>query len=327
MSLDLLDPRASALLVIDMQNAFCHPKGTLGISGVDVKPMKGIIPKVKSLVQGFRKAGVPVVWTVQEHFEIDRKRQRKRLPSHTAKRKRVSALAGTWDAAIVRELEGFADDPAMVIHKHRFGGFYRTRLEEVLEMLGAQALFVVGTTANACVETTMREAYLRDFDVVAVTDAIAGVRAAWEETAREVWRQYLGVTAETGDVLAWLKRGTRPGAIALAHMLLQVSSLARAKRFYLDLLGFEVKPDAKPLPDGRPLIVTRQGLGLTEGGPGDGRQLDHVAFEVKGVAALASRIRKAKVPVVRRLGPGAYGLTIYVKDPDGNTVELFEVVE
>ena len=327
MSLDLLDPAKSALLVIDMQNAFCHAKGTLGASGVNVKPAIRAIPKVKALVQGFRSARVPVLWTVQEHFETDHKRARKRLPSHTSKRKRVSALSGSWDARIVKELARLADDPALVILKHRFGAFHETRLEQVLAMLGVEALFVAGVTANACVETTLREAYLRDYDVVAVTDAIAGVRPAWEKMAHEVWQQYFGVTNTSKSVLSWLGKKTRPAPLGLAHMLLQVSDMKRAKRFYVDVLGFEVKPDAVPLADGRPLIVTKQGLGLTGGGPGDSKQLDHFAFEVRGVAELAKRARKARVPIVRGLGPGAYGLTIYLADPDGNTVELFEVVD
>lgn len=110
----------------------------------------------------------------------------------------------------------------------------------------------------------------------------------------------------------------------LAHMLLQVSDLDKARAFYVDLLGFSVRPDAAPLPDGRPLIVTSEGLGLTEGGPGDSRQLDHFAFEVRGVRALSERIKDSGATVLRELGPGAYGLTIYVADPDGNKVELFE---
>lgn len=327
MSLDLLDHRKVALLVIDMQNAFCHARGTLGVSGIDVAPARRAVAPIKKLVRRFRDIGMPVLWTVQEHFETDRKRSRKRLPSHAAKRKRISALAGSWDARIINALAPLADDPSLIIRKHRFGAFYQTRLEEVLQMLGVEALFVVGTTANACVETTLREAYLRDYDVVAVSDGIAGINPRWEKMAREVWQQYLCALATSQDVLAWLDERTRPRAKALAHMLLQVSDIDRARRFYVDLLGFEPRPDAVPLGDGRPLIVTKQGLGITIGGPGDGQQVDHIAFEVQDVTALAARARMAKVPVVKNLGTGAYGLTIYLSDPDGNTIELFEVVD
>src|SRR5205085_1711505 len=68
MSLDALSPDRTALLVVDMQNAFCHPKGTLGISGVDVGPAQATIEPVRRLVEAAQEARVPVLWTQQEHF-------------------------------------------------------------------------------------------------------------------------------------------------------------------------------------------------------------------------------------------------------------------
>jgi ureidoacrylate peracid hydrolase len=59
----------------------------------------------------------------------------------------------------------------------------------------------VGTTTNACVETSLREAYLRDFDVVAIPDRISGVNLDWEQTAQQIWKQYFCETAESKQVL------------------------------------------------------------------------------------------------------------------------------
>ena len=324
MSLDLLDAKKAALLVIDLQNAFCHKDGTLGQSGLDTDHLSSVIEPLKAVIQKCNAADLPVIWTVQEHLEVDYRRARKRLPSHTSKRKGVSALAGTWDARIVDELADLVTDPMLVIRKHRFGAFYETRLNVLLEMLGVEALFVTGLTTNACVETTIREAYLRDYDVIGINDCIAGVNPEWEENAKKVWHQYMGITVDSAEFHEWLEKQGEPRPIGLAHMLLQVSDLDKAEEFYLGKLGFEKKPDAVPLADGRPLTVTLQGLGLTTGGPGDSGQVDHIAFEVRGVAALAERLKTLDVTFVKGLGPGAYGLTIYVKDPDANTIELFE---
>ena len=68
MSLDALDLESSALVVIDMQNAFLHEKGTLGISGVNTQRLAAITPTLKSLIQRCQRAGMPVIWTVQEHL-------------------------------------------------------------------------------------------------------------------------------------------------------------------------------------------------------------------------------------------------------------------
>ena len=112
-------------------------------------------------------------------------------------------------------------------------------------------------------------------------------------------------------------------ATEFAHMLLKVADLARSERFYVDLLGFTVRP-AKPLPDGRPFVPFHQGLALTSGGPGTPAQIDHIAFKAKGVRAIADRLKRADVKFFRELHDGIYGLTIYVADPDGNMIELYE---
>lgn len=326
MSLDALDLRKSALVVVDMQNGFCHEDGTLGRSGVDTDRLRAVLAPLRRVIERCQEVNMPVLWTVQEHFEHDQRRERKRLTPHTAKRKNIVALAGTWDAAIVDELKDLAAvNPTFVIRKHRFGAFHETRLDVLLGMLGVEALFVAGLTTNACVETTIREAYLRDYDVIALEDCVAGVSAEWEKAAQGVWRQYFAITCGSKAFLDWVDAQLAPRTLGVHHLLLMVSDLEKSRQFYIDLLGFDERPDAKPLPDGRRFIALRQGLGLTEGGPGDRKQMDHLAFRVRNVVALNEKLKKAGIRFVRELGDGPYGRAIYVADPDGNTLELFEV--
>jgi len=119
------------------------------------------------------------------------------------------------------------------------------------------------------------------------------------------------------------KTDAAEGATEFAHMLLKVSDLDRSQRFYVDLLGFKVRP-AKPLADGRPFVPFTQGLALTAGGPNTAPQIDHIAFKAKDVRAISARLKKANVKFDRDLHDGIYGLTIYVFDPDGNMIELYE---
>ena len=112
-------------------------------------------------------------------------------------------------------------------------------------------------------------------------------------------------------------------ATGFAHMLLKVADIGRAERFYVDLLGFTVRP-AKPLPDGRPFVPFHQGIALTSGGPGAPVQIDHIAFKATNVRAIAERLHEANVKFFRELHDGIYGLTIYIADPDGNMIELYE---
>jgi catechol 2,3-dioxygenase-like lactoylglutathione lyase family enzyme len=111
--------------------------------------------------------------------------------------------------------------------------------------------------------------------------------------------------------------------VEFAHMVLQVQDIEASRHFYLDLLGFTPRP-AIPLADGRPVVPFRQGIALTLGKPGKPHQIDHMAFRVCGVRTIAERLRTAGVGFFRDLHDGVLGLTIYVADPDGNKIELFE---
>lgn len=329
MANELLDPisaGSAALVVIDPQNAFVHPEGTLGISGIDVAPAQEAMHSIRRLVERFKAAGLPVVWTQQVHLEQDASRARKVLASHTSKRKQVSALSGSWDAEFVDEVADLVDDPTYVVVKHRFGGFYETRMDELLRMLGVQTLFITGVTANACVETTIREAYLRDYDVVAVTDGIAAVRPEWTATAQEVWSHYLGVIASEADVLDWLDAQSAPGPRALHHLLIECSDLAASERFYFDTLGFTERK-REDFRDGRPFVATHQGIALVQAASPratEGQSIEHVCFASTGIDAIAERAESAGYRIVRGPGPGPYGHTVYIADPDGNEIELFD---
>jgi catechol 2,3-dioxygenase-like lactoylglutathione lyase family enzyme len=116
---------------------------------------------------------------------------------------------------------------------------------------------------------------------------------------------------------------TMAGVNEYAHMLLKVADIARSERFYVDLLGFTPRK-AKPLADGRPFVPFMQGLALTSGGVEKSPQIDHIAFKAKDVPAIAARLKQANVKFDRDLHDGLYGLTIYVYDPDGNMIELFD---
>lgn len=325
-ALSPIQHQSSALLIIDPQNAFVHPEGTLGVSGVDVEPAQKAIEPMRRLAESFKTAGLPVIWTKQIHLDNDASRAKKVLASHTSKRKQVSALSGTWDSEFVDELVDLVDDPTFVIVKHRFGAFYETRLETLLDMLGVHTLFVTGVTANACVETTLREAYLRDYDTVAVTDAIAAVRSEWIDTAQAVWSHYLCDLSDEEHVMAWLNEASRPRAHHLHHMLLECSDLAASEKFYLDLLGFGVRK-REAFRDGRDFVSTQQGLALVEASEvldTPHGSLEHFCFAATSVDNLAERASASGHRIVRGPGPGPYGHTVYIEDPDGNEVELFE---
>jgi ureidoacrylate peracid hydrolase len=115
-----------------------------------------------------------------------------------------------------------------------------------------------------------------------------------------------------------------PRVIEYGHILMMVADMETSKRFYVDQLGFVVRP-AKPLADGRPFTAFHQGFALIQGRAPDHRQIDHIAFEVDDIHAMRDRLKTAGVSFFNDLHNGPYGLTIYIADPDGLKVELYQV--
>jgi ureidoacrylate peracid hydrolase len=75
------------------------------------------------------------------------------------------------------------------------------------------------------------------------------------------------------------------------------------------------------------LVVTNEGLGLTDGGPHQQSPVEHIAFRARDIAGMAERARSEGVAIVRGPEPGAYGQSLYLADPDGNQIELFGAPE
>lgn len=115
----------------------------------------------------------------------------------------------------------------------------------------------------------------------------------------------------------------QPHVLGFGHILIMVENVDRAVSFYVDELGFVIRP-AKPLKDGRRFIAFEQGIAFVSGRDESHRQIDHIAFEVDDVRALRDRLKKKDVRFFNDLHDGPYGLTIYIADPDGTKVELYQ---
>jgi ureidoacrylate peracid hydrolase len=171
----------TALLVIDMQNGFCHPEGSFAQLDLDVSMTNAAIAGCAELVAAARDAGVPVVYT-RYVYRADYADGGLLVTDLLPALKEVRSLeAGTWDAEIVDELR--PTDADFVVDKNRYSAFYGTRLEPILTSLDVRNLVVCGVTTNMCVETTARDASQRDYRTVVVSDASGELDAQRHEMA------------------------------------------------------------------------------------------------------------------------------------------------
>jgi ureidoacrylate peracid hydrolase len=174
------------LIVVDMQNGFCHPEGSLPRLGAALAGAREAVANAATAVARARAAGVPVIFTRHVYrpgFPDEGPWLAGRSPGLAAV---GGLLAGSWDGDVVDALGRRPDD--LVVDKVRLDAFQWTSLEPLLRGLGASELVLCGVVTNFCVETTVRSAIMRDFEVTLLEDCCAAQTARLHEIGVEVMR-------------------------------------------------------------------------------------------------------------------------------------------
>lgn len=178
-----LDLAKAAILVIDMQNDFCHPEGWLAHIGVDVTPAREPIQPLNTLLPELRAAKVPVIWVNWGNrpdllnispallHVYNPTGEGVGLGAHLPNRGAKVLTLGSWAAAIVDELEQNPDD--IFVDKYRMSGFWDTPLDSILRNLGKTTLFFGGVNIDQCVMATLQDANFLGYDCILVRDCAA----------------------------------------------------------------------------------------------------------------------------------------------------------
>ena len=152
----------SCLLVIDMQNFFLDPKSpTFTPGGL------AILPNVAKLINAFRKRKLPVIYTAHVH---------------KGEKWDGGILAWWWEGMVIENTKDAEIHPRIaplpeekIVYKHRYSAFYNTDLEITLRCLNITDLIVTGIMTNLCCESTVRDAYFRDYRMFFLLDATGTV--------------------------------------------------------------------------------------------------------------------------------------------------------
>lgn len=187
----------TALIIIDMQNGFCHEDGFMNKIGLDWTTSRDAIGPVKRLADAARAADLPVFYT-RYTLNPDYSDAGLMLELFPEIAEAKGMVRDTWDAEIVDELAPKAGD--RVVDKTRYSAFYDTDLEQQLRELKTEALIVCGVTTNVCVESTVRDAFFRDIRVIVPSDATAAVTPELHEGALEDFRYSFGPVVTVAEL-------------------------------------------------------------------------------------------------------------------------------
>lgn len=178
-----IDLGRTAMIVVDMQNDFCHPDGWLAHIGVDITPARRPIGPLQRLLPALRQAGIPVIWvnwgTRPDRLNLSPALLHVYNPSGRGvglgdempgTGARVLQL-GSWSAAVVEDLT--IDPSDIQVAKHRMSGFPDTPLDSILRNLGVTTLLFGGVNLDQCVMCTLQDANFLGYDCLLVEDCAA----------------------------------------------------------------------------------------------------------------------------------------------------------
>ncbi|HDS4348901.1 pyrimidine utilization protein B [Klebsiella aerogenes] len=173
-------PQHSALIVVDMQNAYASQGGYLDLAGFDVSATRPVIDNINLAVAAARAAGMLIIWFQngwdEQYVEAGGPGSPNYHKSNALKTMRQrpelqgKLLAkGGWDYQLVDELRPREGD--IVLPKPRYSGFFNTPLDSILRSRGIRHLVFTGIATNVCVESTLRDGFFLEYFGVVLEDA------------------------------------------------------------------------------------------------------------------------------------------------------------
>lgn len=175
-----LPPERTAVIVVDLQNGYVSPGGYRDLNGRDIGPAKKVVQNTLRVLDAARRSGMTVVFLQNgwdqalkaaggpESPNWHKSNPLKLMRSRPELRGRI-LTHGSWDYALVDELVPQPQD--FVVPKSRYSGFCGTELDNLLRARGIRHLIFTGIATNVCVESTLREAFHREYFCLLIGDA------------------------------------------------------------------------------------------------------------------------------------------------------------
>jgi ureidoacrylate peracid hydrolase len=199
-----VSPPHTALLVVDMQNDFIAEGGLVSRDGRDTSEAKALAGRLPSFITAAREAGVLVVFirniytTVGNWYLSDSWLElavRRRAGGYTSI---PVCEPNSWAGDFYEDVRPAAGDP--IVSKHRYSAFYNTDLDTILRANGIRTVLITGVVSNVCVETTAREAFVRDYYVVVPHDGAAAYSQADHEATLGNIDRFFGEISSLADL-------------------------------------------------------------------------------------------------------------------------------
>ncbi len=226
-----LDPRTTAVIVVDMQNDFGAEGGMFARAGIPIAGIETVVDPIAQVLRAARRAGMTVIYLTMQ-FEPDLSNAGAPDSPNFLRHKLLGVgqvvaapdgresrtlVKGSWGTEILPELTPEEGD--IVVAKHRYSGFFETELDAILRQRGIESLVFTGCTTSVCVDSTLRDAFYRDFRCLLVSDCTgepigSDLARSNHEASLLVVETLFGWVCDSGSLLRALERHHAAPAVA-----------------------------------------------------------------------------------------------------------------
>jgi len=199
-------PQVAALVIIDVQNDYCHDDGALSKIGRNVGVIRQMVPRLQDVLKEARQAGVQVIHVRMAMSDITKSEA---YLEHRIRRTGADTKVceeGTWGAEfyLIHPQPG---EP--IVTKHQYSPFVESNLESLLKSRGIKTVILSGVTTDVCIESTARDAYMRNYHVVFLSDCTGVDNPVVQKATLERIDRYFGHVVSSEEVVtAWSRLGT-----------------------------------------------------------------------------------------------------------------------
>lgn len=218
----MLRPAETALIIVDMQNAYASQGGYTSLAGFDVSGAPAAIANIRQAAAAARAAGMTVIY-FQNGWDPDyveaggpgspnfHKSNALKLMRRKPELQGKLLAKGGWDYELVQELPPQPGD--IVVEKPRYSAFFNTNLDSVLRSRGIRSLVFTGIATNVCVESTLRDGFFLEYFGIVLHDAThhAGPDFVLDASLYNI-EKFFGWVSSTQQFLDALKANSNPMA-------------------------------------------------------------------------------------------------------------------
>ena len=192
----ILSPEWAVVLVVDVQNDFCHESSAIGRLGFDMSSIRSSVRALSQFLTAARQAKVSIIFIATQHSEWTNSQA---WLMRGPRRGGEICAVGTWGAEFY-EVNPASSDAVVV--KHRYSGFVGTDLDTVLRARDRRSVLVTGVSTNVCVESTVRDACMRDYYAVLVENCCGALTPLEHDATLHNVREYFGRVVDSNTIIA-----------------------------------------------------------------------------------------------------------------------------